>query len=107
MKIKTIFTGALLLLGINKAQAVSCPSVHNFCEVYGTEISAVYINSTGKALIGLPSVDGWLTLGDINNDTVKTMYSTALAIKASSYKGAWVRWVKESRNVTIVSYDYK
>ncbi|MDK1286850.1 hypothetical protein [Pseudoalteromonas umbrosa] len=107
MKVKSALL--FLLLFCNKAMAaISCPASHSFCEIYGTEISSVYINEAGTALIGVPDQNGWLTIGNVNSsETAKVMYSTALAIKASGYKRAWVRWNESDKKVMIVSYDWK
>lgn len=105
LRIVLLFLAVLISTSSN---AESCPSGQSFCEIYGTEISAVYINQFGEALIGLPTIDGWLQLGNVqNDDIVKSMYSSALAIKASNSKRAWVRWNSSTRKVIVVSLDWK
>ena len=100
----------LMILGMILSISVfaeTCPEDQDFCEIYGTEISAVYANKDGFANIKVPSVSGWLYLGNMNdNDGVKGMYSTAMAAQLASKNNVWVRWDKSTKKVVVVTIGY-
>lgn len=99
----------LLLLFVGfESMAVSCPTNYDFCEIYGTQITSVYVNDSGLALIKVSGFNGWLTIGNVaEQESVRFMYSTALAIKTTQYERAWVRWHETTKTVKIISYDWQ
>ncbi len=85
MKLLTLFC---MLVGSIYANGAYADKYDKF----STMVTSIYINSSGLMIIEVDGVDGYLSLGTVEEKYAQVMYSTALAAKLSNTNTVRVRY---------------
>lgn len=96
---KNIMTIVLLFLLVSTSLG--------YKEKYGTKITATYVNSNNLILIKCDAHNGWLTIGNADNENAKVMFANAL-MAYHTQKACWIRWADTGSvpKVSIISQSW-